>query len=121
MNFRRGRLHACGMREPKRMPPYENLAKWRRHIDKNLSQERLAERMEITQEQVSRYETGTDQMTLPVLHAWAEALGIEPEAFWRAPDAPRNELAEAWAMAERASEPRQQEVARVVKALLAAA
>lgn len=107
-----------GMKEAKKLPPYRNFALWRK--EKGLVQERLAERLEITQEQVSRYETGTDQMTLPVLHAWAEALGIEPEQFWSPPAAPKNELAEAFALAQQAAEARQQEVARVVKAMLAA-
>lgn len=101
-----------------RIPPYENFAKWR--DAKGLSQDQLAGRLEISQPQVSRYENGVDQMTLPIFHAWADAVGIEPEQFWSPPDAPRNELAEAYALAKAAPEPRQREVARLVKAVLAA-
>lgn len=118
MNFRRRQFQDAGMKEAKRLPPYQNLAKWR--LARVGSQERLADRLDISQAQVSRYETGEDQMTLPVLHAWAEAIGIEPEQFWSPPDAPRNELAEAYEMAKQADETRQRQCARLMKALLAA-
>lgn len=46
----------------------------------------MAERLGVEQSMVSRYETGKHPITLEIIHAYAEALGIEPEDFWRHPD-----------------------------------
>lgn len=77
-------------KEPKRKPPLKNFIAWRKK--KKVTQERLCERLEIEQSTLSRWETGKTPMTLEMAHAYAEAIGIEPEDLWRHPDTPISEL-----------------------------
>lgn len=88
---REAKGHPSGMvKVSKRKPPLANFKAWRRK--KKLTQARLAERLEVDQATVSRYERGEIDMTIPVVNAWADALGIEPEDFWRHPDAQVSEF-----------------------------
>jgi transcriptional regulator with XRE-family HTH domain len=52
------------------------IREWRKH--RGLSQERLAERLEISQENVSLIENGKVAYTQPILEAMAEALNCTP-------------------------------------------
>lgn len=104
--------HSVHMSKKGPKPP-TYFAAWRK--EKGLTQEQLAERLEVSQEQISRLETGRNEFTLSMIHAWADALGIDPEAFWRPPKAPKNELAE---IARRLDAKKRAQAVRVVRAML---
>lgn len=59
---------------------------WRDHFD--VSAESLAERLNVTRQTVHRWEREPNRFTPDKQEAYAFALGIEPEALWRHPDAP---------------------------------
>lgn len=103
-------------REPKRPPPLKNFAAWRRK--KGLNQEQLAERLEIDQGTLSRWETGKVEMTLANAHAYAEALGIDPEDLWRHPD---SQISELIVLDRRMDAKTRARIVRIVKAALDAA
>lgn len=50
-------------------------------IKKNLSQTELAERIGTTRQQIGKYETDTQDMTVARLFQIAAALGVEPDAL----------------------------------------
>ena len=101
---------------PKRKPPLENFKAWREK--RGLSQTQLAERMDTDQPTVSKWERGVVPMTLGIVHAYAEALDIEPEDFWRHPDAPISELI---LLDRRMDSKTRARVVRIVKAAMEAA
>lgn len=110
------RQHLEMPKPPKRKPPLENFKAWREK--KGLNQTQLAERMDTDQPTVSKWERGVVPMTLGIVHAYAEALDIEPEDFWRHPDAPISELV----LLDRKLDPRARaRIVRIVKAALDAA
>lgn len=69
-------------RVPRRLYPKE----WREHFE--VSPETMAERMNVTRQSIHRWERETNRLTPDKQEAYAFALGIEPEALWRHPDAP---------------------------------
>lgn len=99
------------MKRPKRRPTY--LKEWRKFRD--LNQERLADRMGVTQETVSRLERGKIEYTQHVLEAAAHALGCDPADLFRPPDPPENELA-AFILALDAR--RKEQALRILKAAM---
>lgn len=68
--------------------------------DKGLTQEQLAEALDVATETISRYEGGKLPPSLPMLYRMAEALGIDIEVLVRrGPAGPRSaeaELVEGW-------------------------
>lgn len=63
------------------------IKEWRKF--RRLSQEQLAERMDMSQEMISRLERGTVNYTQPVLEAAAEALNCQPaDLIMRDPSRP---------------------------------
>ncbi len=54
---------------------------------KGLSAERMGERLGITRESLYRQEREPWRVNSEKQAEWAEALGIEPEALWRLPEA----------------------------------
>lgn len=101
------------VKAPKKPPPLENFRAWRKK--KKITQKRMAERLDIEQSMISRYETGQHPITLEIVHAYADALGIEPADFWRHPDAPVSELA----LIDRQLDPRARaRWARIIKAAM---
>jgi len=71
-----------GPRRPRRI----YIAEWREA--RGLSQERLANRLNVTDVTVSRWETGRVEVSRPVMEAVAEALDIDVTDLYRHPDAP---------------------------------
>lgn len=66
--------------------PRQFFREWRKH--RNLNQERLADRVGITQAYLSKLETGKAEYTQSLLEALSEALGCEPaDLIMRTPDA----------------------------------
>lgn len=61
-------------KQPAFRPTY--VREWRKH--RGLSQERLADRVNVTQETISRLENGKHPYSQPLLEALAEALRCEP-------------------------------------------
>lgn len=72
-----------GPRRPRRI----YLAEWR-EARGDLSQERLANRLGVTDVTVSRWENGRVEVSRPVMEAIAEALDIDVTDLYRHPDAP---------------------------------
>jgi transcriptional regulator with XRE-family HTH domain len=68
--------------------------------DKGLTQEQLAEALDVATETASRYESGKLPPSLPMLYRMAEALGVDIETLVRrGPAGPRSaeaELVEGW-------------------------
>ena len=68
--------------------------------DKGLTQEQLAETLDVATETVSRYEAGRLLPSLPMLYRMADALGVDVESLVRrGPAGPRSaeaELVEGW-------------------------
>lgn len=67
--------------------PYRHyLKEWR--LAKNLTQQDLADRLETTKGQISRWENNTRALTMDVQVALADALSIDPAALFRDPEQP---------------------------------
>lgn len=62
------------------------LREWREHRD--LTQERLGERLGVSDVTVHRWEKGLAKLNTDVMAAIAEALAIEPGDLYRHPDQP---------------------------------
>lgn len=62
------------------------LAEWREKF--KLTQPELAARLGVSKMTISRYENDRRGVNVKVLMGLAEALGIEPEDFYRHPDQP---------------------------------
>ena len=71
-----------GPRRPRRLYVFE----WREA--RGLTQERLAERLGVSNMTVSRWERGTSLLNTDVMAAVADALDIEPQDLYRHPDQP---------------------------------
>lgn len=71
-----------GPRRPRRI----YLAEWREA--RGLSQDRLANRLGVTDVTVSRWENGRVEVSRPVMEAIAESLDIDVTDLYRHPDAP---------------------------------
>lgn len=83
---------------------------------KDLSQERLAERVGLSVPQVSKIENGKQGYRQDTLEQFAAAMGLEPADLLRPPHAPKDELA-AYVMG--LSEKRRKRALRVLQALAA--
>lgn len=86
---------------------------WRKYRD--LTQERAAARMEFTQENLSRLETGKHGYSQESLEAMAFAYRCSPADLFRDPLAPENELAVLYG---RFSERQRAAALRVLKAMV---
>ena len=62
------------------------LKEWRRHV--GMTQQVLADRLEVSKTLISELETGAQRWNVDHLGELAFALGIEPDDLLRAPDAP---------------------------------
>lgn len=67
-------------------PTRHFLKDWR--IEKSLTQQQLADRLDTSKDQVSRFENYKRKMTLDAAAAFAEALGIDTLAIFRDPQQP---------------------------------
>ena len=76
--------------------PGHFIKQWRKY--RNLTQQQVADRVELDKSSVSRIETGKVEYYQSTLEAFAFALGVEPADLLRPPpsekDQTRNELAE---------------------------
>jgi len=86
---------------------------WRKH--RGLTQEQAAERMEFTQESISRLERGYVGYTQESLEAMAFAYGCDPEDLFRHPDEPENAVK---SILRGLDAPRQAQALRLLKALV---
>lgn len=73
-----------------RRPPRIFLREWRE--TRGLTQERLAERLDVEKMTISKWERGVSAVNTNVMRALADALGIEPEDLWHHPDTPSADM-----------------------------
>lgn len=71
-----------GPRRPRRL----YLAEWMEN--RGLSDERLAGRLDVARETVTRWRNYPQRLSLPAIENIAQALDCEPQDLWRHPDQP---------------------------------
>lgn len=97
MERKRGTLHVANMarqpyRKAKETHPGHFIREWREH--RNLTQESVAARVEMSVPQISKLERGLQGYRQTTLEHFAQALGCEPGDLLRPPPTgPRGELA----------------------------
>jgi transcriptional regulator with XRE-family HTH domain len=94
-----------------RRPFKHHLREWR--LARGLSQQQLADRLDTSKGQISRWESGRRAMSGDVIAALADALSIEPGDLFRDPSAPSID-----ALLARAPAHVRETAAELVKALL---
>ena len=68
------------------IPLRHYLKEWRTH--KHLTQQQLADRLDTSKDQISRFENNQRKMTTIAASEFAEALGIDPFDIFHHPDTP---------------------------------
>lgn len=95
-----------------------NLKEWREH--RGLTQEQLANRVDMSIPSISRLETGQQPYSQPVLEALADALDCEPsDLVMRLP--PGRAQFDLWEVVKGLTEAQSEQALRVLKALTEAA